>query len=133
MDAAKKSSSSDTATETIDGGIASLVSGKRMTSEAAPYSDALAAGVTSIADIERLMAELLVARDYLQAEGERVRHINANFTHLAQTASASVKVIAERIGQWRLSEPANLSVVDRVPLSTASEDELQPNGAEPSP
>ena len=62
-----------------------------------------------------------------------MRHINANFTHLAQTASASVKVIAERIGQWRLSEPANLSVVDRVPLSTASEDELQPNGAEPSP
>jgi phage terminase large subunit-like protein len=64
----------------------------------------LAAGAKSIADIERLMAELLVARDYLQAEGERVRRANANYAHLAQTASASVKVIAENIGRWRSFE-----------------------------
>ena len=56
------------------------------------------------------MAELLVARDYLQVEGERVRRINANYSHLAQTASASAKVIVESIGQWRIPESANLSV-----------------------
>jgi len=65
-------------------------------------------GATSIADIEKLMAELLVARDFLQSEGDRIRRINANYRHLAETASASVKVITETIGKWRISdEPAN--------------------------
>jgi hypothetical protein len=50
------------------------------------------------------VAELLVARDHLQVEGERVRRINANYAHLAQSASASVKVITESIGRWRSSE-----------------------------
>jgi hypothetical protein len=70
-------------------------------------NDAMAVGATSLADIENLMAELLVARDYLQAEGERVRRVNANYAHLAQTASASVKVIAESISKWRTSEQAS--------------------------
>ena len=69
-----------------------------------PSEDSLAAGAASIADIERLMAELLVARDYLQAEGERVRRVNVGYAHLAQTASASVKIIAESIGKWRVSQ-----------------------------
>jgi hypothetical protein len=72
--------------------------------DVAATDDVMAAGATSIADIEGLMAELLVARDYLQAEGERVRRVNANYAHLAQTASASVKVIAEGIGKWRIPE-----------------------------
>ena len=57
--------------------------------------------MTSIADIERLMGELLIARDYLQSEGERIRQANARYAHLAQTASASVKTIAESLGSWR--------------------------------
>ena len=60
-----------------------------------------------IADIERLMAELGAARDYLQAEGERVRRVNANYAHLAQTASASARVIAESIAKWRIPEQAS--------------------------
>jgi len=67
-------------------------------------NDAVAAGAASIADIERLMAELQAARDYLQAEGERVRRVNANYAHLAQTASASARVIVESIGKWRIPE-----------------------------
>jgi len=70
-------------------------------------NDAIAAGAASIADIERLMAELQAARDYLQAEGERVRRINANYAHLAQTASASARVIVESIGTWRIPEQAS--------------------------
>ena len=70
-------------------------------------NNAIAAGAASIADIERLMAELQAARDYLQAEGERVRRVNANYAHLAQTASASARVIAESIGKWRIPEQAS--------------------------
>ena len=125
MDGAEsKLSLSDTTTKTIEGGIRALVRGNRSvsanvtvpsednlaggaaslsvsTNVTVPGEDSLAAGAASIADIERLMAELLVARDYLQAEGERVRRVNANYAHLAQTASASVKIIAESIGKWR--------------------------------
>jgi len=65
-------------------------------------NDAIAAGAASIAGIEGLMAELQGARDYLQAEGERVRRVNANYARLAQTASASARVIADSIGKWRI-------------------------------
>ena len=62
------------------------------------------AGATSIADIDKLMEELQTARNYLQSEGERVRRITARYAHLAQTASASVKIIAESVGKWRDAE-----------------------------
>ena len=128
MDAAEsKLSLSDTTTKTIERGIRALVRGNRSVSASVtvpsednlaagaasvsvptnvtvPSEDSLAAGAASIADIERLIAELLVARDYLQAEGERVRRVNANYAHLAQTASASVKIIAESIGKWRVPQ-----------------------------
>jgi len=105
MDAVEsKPSMSDTATKTIEGGIRSLLRGNKVADAQGLGDDVLAAGAASIADIEKLMAELLVARDYLQAEGERVRRVNANYAHLAQTASASVKIIAESIGKWRIPE-----------------------------
>jgi hypothetical protein len=36
----------------------------------------------------------------LSDEGERVRRVNGRYAHLAQTASASVKIIAENLGNW---------------------------------
>ena len=33
-----------------------------------------------------------------------MRRVNANYAHLAQTASASVKIIAESIGKWRVPQ-----------------------------
>ena len=63
---------------------------------ATSFTDALAIGVTSIADIDKLMEELQIARDYLQSEGERVRLVNAHYGHMAKTASASAKIIAEK-------------------------------------
>jgi hypothetical protein len=105
-------SNSDTATKTIEGDIRALLRSNtppnvtKPADDVAATGDVMAAGATSIADIERLMAELLVARDYLQAEGERVRRVNANYAHLAQTASASVKIIADSIGKWRIPEQA---------------------------
>jgi hypothetical protein len=69
-----------------------------------PGDDIVAFGANSIGEIEKLMEELRTARDYLRSEGERVRRINAQYAHLTQTASASVKIIAESMGKWRTTE-----------------------------
>jgi hypothetical protein len=111
MDVAKSHASiSDIVPVSIDGNIRTLVPSNRSPNAIKPSdditgsSDVIAAGAASIADIERLMAELQAARDYLLAEGERVRRANANYAHLAQTASASARVIVESIGKWRIPE-----------------------------
>ena len=104
MDVAK-SKSSDATIEMLEGGIRVLVRGNRPADAVVPSADnSLAAGATSIADIEKLMEELQVAHNYLQSEGERVREANARYAHLAHTASASVKIIAESLGKWRRLE-----------------------------
>ena len=69
-----------------------------------PGDDIVAFGANSIGEIEKLMEELRVARDYLKAEGERIRRANARYAHLTSTASASVKIIAESMGKWRITE-----------------------------
>jgi hypothetical protein len=64
-------------------------------------NDALMAGAASVADIDRLMDELQRARDFLQSEGERLRKMTESYANLAQTASASTKIIAESLEKWR--------------------------------
>lgn len=121
----------DTATNTIEGGIRALVRGNRST--IAGYDDDIpAAGATSIADIEKLMKELQAARDYLHSEGERVRRLNARYTHLAQTASASVKIIAESLGKWRNLETINRAhpaVPDEAPVLSPTHGGELPDGS----
>ena len=56
---------------------------------------------TSIAEIEKLVSELQAVRNYLKVEGDRIQQEMARYAHLSDTASASVKIIAERLGQWR--------------------------------
>ena len=56
---------------------------------------------TSIAEIEKLISDLETVRNYLKTEGDRVQQEMARYAHLSDTASASVKIIAERLGQWR--------------------------------
>jgi hypothetical protein len=58
-------------------------------------------GAASIAEIEKLMGELREAKDFLQSEGERIQRETARYTSLAQTASASVKIIFETVCEWR--------------------------------
>ena len=102
MDAAESETSTPgEATEMLEGDIRALVRRHRPFKAAEFCDDVLAAGATSIADIDRLVEELQIARDYLQSEGERVRLVNARYGHMAQTASASVKIIAESLGKWR--------------------------------
>jgi Holliday junction resolvase RusA-like endonuclease len=68
--------------------------------------DVLAVGATSVADLDNLIKQLQDARDYLQAESERVRLANERYAHLARAASASAKIITDSMGQWRNSSPA---------------------------
>ena len=56
---------------------------------------------TSIAEVEKLISDLQAVRNYLKAEGDRIQQEMARYAHLSDTASASVKIIAERLGQWR--------------------------------
>ena len=58
------------------------------------------------------MEELQMARDYLEAEGERVRRLTGRYAHLAKIASASVEIISKNLGKWRNSEPDTLSEAD---------------------
>jgi len=109
--AEQDSTISESDAASIEGGIRALVRRNRLAVAAElidlPCEDALLAGAASIADIDKLMVELQTARDFLQSEAERVRRMNARYAHLAQTASASVKVIAESLGRWRETDNGN--------------------------
>src|SRR5215203_473627 len=72
---------------------------------------------TSIAEIEKLISDLETVRNYLKSEGDRVQQEIARYAHLSDTASASVKIIAERLGQWRegptMIKTDNVRLVER--------------------
>lgn len=55
----------------------------------------------SVAEIDRLIADLTKVRDFLQAEGDRVQGEIAAYVQVSQTTMASVKVIAESMAQWK--------------------------------
>jgi hypothetical protein len=57
-------------------------------------------GDTSIAEIDRLIAELQEAKSYLQSEGERIEHEMVRYTNLTQMASFTAKIIFDAISQW---------------------------------
>lgn len=88
-------------------------------------NDLLVAGATAITDIDNVINELQAARDYLEAETERVWRANARYAHLAKTASASAKSITENMGKWRNPEP--LSVPSSVDASTDPEAQPEVN------
>jgi hypothetical protein len=55
----------------------------------------------SVAEIERVMAELANVRDMLRTEGERVQREISGYASLSQTAMNSMKIIADSLGQWK--------------------------------
>ena len=57
-------------------------------------------GNTSIAEIDRLMAELQEAKSHLQSEGERVEREMVRYVNLTQMASFTAKIIFDAISQW---------------------------------
>lgn len=66
-------------------------------------------GAPSIAEIEKLIGDLQAARSYLELESERIQQEMTRYAHLNHTASASVKIITESLGQWRNGNNGALS------------------------
>ena len=78
-------------------------------------------GDTSIAEIDRLMAELQEAKSYLQSEGERIEREMVRYTNLAQMASFTAKIIFDAISQWHpASNQQNASEV----TAASTEDDI---------
>jgi hypothetical protein len=96
----------EVAADGIETEVRSLVRGLNQTGVAEPSSDLaiLKMSAGAIAEIDRLMDELQAARNYLHVEGERVRRMTARYEHLTKTALTSVRVISERISEWRSGE-----------------------------
>src|ERR1700747_741578 len=57
-------------------------------------------GDASIAEIDRLIAELQEAKSYLQSEGGGVEREMFRYTNLTQMASFTAKIIFDAISQW---------------------------------
>ena len=63
--------------------------------------DAEALAASAVAEIDKLMSDLMSAREYLSAEAERVKRETARLTNLSKTAVASVQIIADNLSKWR--------------------------------
>jgi len=57
----------------------------------------------SIAEFERMIAELQEARTYLRSEGDRIQREAARYIELSQTATETVKIISGAVGEWRIA------------------------------
>jgi hypothetical protein len=78
-------------------------------------------GETSIAEIDRLIAELQEAKSYLQSEGERIEREMVRYTNLTQMASFTAKIIFDAILQWHpASNQQNASEV----TAASTEDDI---------
>jgi hypothetical protein len=60
----------------------------------------------SVKEIDHLITELQQVRDFLQAEGDRVQRELTQYAQATQTALASVKVISDSVGQWKVAAGA---------------------------
>jgi hypothetical protein len=57
-------------------------------------------GAMSIAEIDRLMAELKDAKMYLLSERERIERETVRYANLTLMASATTKIISDVVSQW---------------------------------
>ena len=90
-------------------------------------------GATSIAEIDRLMAELQEAKSYLQSEGERIEREMVRYTNLTQMASFTAKIIFDAISQWHpASNQQNASEVTAASTEDAMGASMSGSGVEPN-
>jgi hypothetical protein len=55
----------------------------------------------TVAEIDRVIAELQNMRDMLRKEGERVQHELTGYAGLSQSAMMSMKILSESLAQWK--------------------------------
>ena len=87
----------------VEGEVCDLAHAKRSTPtetdpEIAPLIEKV--GAMSIAEIDRLIAELQDARNYLISEGERIERETVCYANLTLMASATTKIISDAVSQW---------------------------------
>jgi hypothetical protein len=82
-----------------------------VTIESALCGDLLKAGALSMKEIDKLIGDLQVARDYIRQESEQLQKQAARYAHLSRTALASVTLVNEGLNKWRenASLPQNQS------------------------
>jgi hypothetical protein len=56
---------------------------------------------TSVSELEQLIAELQMMRDYLLSEGQRVQREITEYAHMNQAAIKSAKIVTESLAQWK--------------------------------
>jgi hypothetical protein len=59
----------------------------------------------SVAEIERVIAELSSVRDMLRGEAERVQREIGGYASLSQAAMTSMKIIGDSLVQWKSQSP----------------------------
>jgi len=84
--------------EVCDLAHAKLSTQPEMDTEIAPLIRQVAA--PSIAEIDRLIAELQEAKNYLRSEGERIEREIVSYTNLTQMASFTTEMISDAVSQW---------------------------------
>jgi hypothetical protein len=57
--------------------------------------------VTSVGEIESLMAELERLRDFVRQEGIRIQREIEGYARLSEEATKSTRIIAESVAQWK--------------------------------
>ena len=75
----------------------------------------------SVAEIDRLMAELQDAKTYLLSERERIERETVRYANLTLMASATTKIISDAVSQWHpASNQQNASEV----TAASTEDDI---------
>jgi hypothetical protein len=87
--------------------------------EIAPLIQQVAAA--SIAEIDRLIAELQEAKSYLQSEGERIEQETVRYTNLTQMASFTAKIIFDTISQWHPASNQQKTSASEVTAASAED------------
>src|SRR5262245_18243960 len=72
---------------------------------------------TSIAEIDRLLAELEDAKNHLQSEEKRIEQEVARYTNLTQMTSLTAKIISDAVSRWH---PAHNQQKSNAPEVTAA-------------
>jgi hypothetical protein len=81
---------------------------------------------TSIAEIDRLMDELQLAKEFLQSERERVEQETIRYANLAQMASVTTKIIVDAVSQWHPAGSQQQSTPSEI-TTPSTEDQSDPD------
>jgi hypothetical protein len=86
-------------------------------------------GAASIAEIDRLIADLQEAKGHLQSERERIERETVRYTALTQMASTTAKIISDAVSQWHPTRSEQKSNTSKAaPASTEDDTGVRKSG-----